>query len=148
MREPLDLVRSVDDDAPDAKTQGRPELVVGLRVAVQLRPGHREARALRRQELAERRGARIGTHPRQDGRDAAKAAGLDRVRHPDRAQAFERNDVAAVRVPDRRRVVHVERGAEALRERDEIDIADAQPPAPISGRLERPDRGVDQPVPP
>ncbi len=139
----IDLVRAVDHDPADAQAERRTELVIRLGVAVELGARHREASAPYGQELAERRRARVRARSREDRRDAAKPARLDRIGDPDRTMGLERRAVAAIRVADRRGVVHVQRRPEAIGEAHHIDPADAQVRLAVGARVERPDRWID-----
>src|SRR5207245_5900088 len=76
--EALDLVRAVDDDAADAGAERAAQLVVGLRVAVQLDARGREPGATRREELPERRDARVEAGACDQGRHADERARLHR----------------------------------------------------------------------
>src|SRR5438876_3499021 len=57
--EPLDVMRTIDDEAPHARREGPRDLVVGLRVAVQLHPRYRKSRAPGGLQLSEPRDARV-----------------------------------------------------------------------------------------
>ena len=57
--EPLDVMRTIDDEAADTRRESPSHLIVGLRVAVQLHPRYRKSRAPRGLQLSERRDARV-----------------------------------------------------------------------------------------
>src|SRR5437870_13872230 len=57
--EPLDVMRTIDDEAADARRESSGNLVVRLRVAVQLHPRYRKTRAPRGLQLSERRDAGV-----------------------------------------------------------------------------------------
>lgn len=144
--EPLDVVRAVDNEAPDARLEGRGDLVVGLGVAVQLHPGHPKAGAPRGLELTQRGNARVDALTRDERTDADEGARLHRISDPHRPIAEERVDVLAEALADRLGVVHVEGRAVFVGERREVVRADLDVPIAANGRPEGPDPGLDHAV--
>ena len=141
--EPLDVMRTIDDEATDARRESFGNLVVRLRVAVQLHPRYRKTRAPRGLQLSERRDAGVDALVGDDRADPDQGAGLDRIRHSDRSMAEEGVHVLAQARADRRGIVDVEGRAVPVGECLEIVSPDAHVPVATHGRSERPDRQLD-----
>ena len=144
--EPLDVVSAVDHEAPDARHQGRGDLVVGLGVAVQLHPRHGKAGPPRGLELSERCDARIDSLTCDDRAHPDEGAGLHRIGDPHRPVPEERVDVLTQARADRLGVVDVQRCAIPIGERREVMRSDPDVPVAANGRTEGPDRVLDHAV--
>ena len=145
-REPLDVVRAVDDEAAYTRAKRPHDLVVGLRVPMQLDPRRRESRAARSLELAQGGDAGVDAFSRDDRADADERARLDRVRDAHRPVTEERIDVLAEAGADGAGVVDVERSPVAVGERAHVVCPDAHVAVVPDGGPERPDRALDHEV--
>ena len=139
----LDVVRTVDHDASDARAQRTSELLVGLRVPVQLHAGGRKPGAARGEQLPKRCDAGVQPRARYDRADADERTSLDRIRDAHGPVRKERIDISADARAYRLGVVDVERRPVAVRELDDIRSRDRKAAIAADGRSERPDRAID-----
>src|SRR5439155_19250170 len=130
----LDVMGTIDDEEADARSEGFGNLVVRLRVAVQLHPRYRKTRAPRGLQLSERRDAGVDDLVGDDRADPDQGAGLDRIRHSDRSMAEEGVHVLAQARAGRRGIVDVEGRAVPVGAGLEVVSPEAYEPVATHGR--------------